>query len=186
MSTFRINYWRAKSIRLIQDIIPDENILTKNIEISIYNWSVIQSRIIKHSYVKNKELMYIHSNPCMRMLHYYRQKSRSILFNMKINEPFLNSIINRIVTVQELPFMTPIQIDPQKWNWIIEKRLLRSLIMEAKNKKEDEEYDSYIGLFKCDECKKNNTRHVSLQIRSADEPMTTFVFCKNCDIQWKL
>ena len=40
------------------------------------------------------------------------------------------------------------------------------------------------GLFTCNKCKKSKTTYYQLQTRSADEPMTTFVTCLNCNIRW--
>lgn len=41
------------------------------------------------------------------------------------------------------------------------------------------------GLFTCNRCKTKKTTYYQLQTRSADEPMTTFVSCLNCDKNWK-
>lgn len=35
-------------------------------------------------------------------------------------------------------------------------------------------------------CKQNNCAYTEAQTRSADEPMTLFVFCKNCGNRWKV
>lgn len=51
---------------------------------------------------------------------------------------------------------------------------------EAKAKEED-----YEGLFKCGRCKSTKTSYYQMQTRSADEPMTTYVTCKNCAHRWK-
>ncbi|RAL54945.1 hypothetical protein DM860_013641 [Cuscuta australis] len=39
--------------------------------------------------------------------------------------------------------------------------------------------------FKCGKCGKRECTYFQLQTRSADEPMTTFVTCANCDNRWK-
>ncbi|KAA6323684.1 MAG: putative transcription elongation factor S-II [Streblomastix strix] len=39
--------------------------------------------------------------------------------------------------------------------------------------------------FKCGKCRKNQCMYTQAQTRSADEPMTTFVFCVNCGHRWK-
>ena len=49
--------------------------------------------------------------------------------------------------------------------------------MEKHNKEE--------GLFTCGKCKSKRTTYYQLQTRSADEPMTTFVTCKDCSKRWK-
>ncbi|XP_073439918.1 transcription elongation factor A protein 1 isoform X1 [Dendrobates tinctorius] len=40
-------------------------------------------------------------------------------------------------------------------------------------------------LFTCGKCKKKNCTYTQVQTRSADEPMTTFVFCNECGNRWK-
>jgi transcription elongation factor S-II len=50
------------------------------------------------------------------------------------------------------------------------------MINESKNQE---------GFFKCGRCKSKKTTYYQLQTRSADEPMTTFVSCLNCDKNWK-
>lgn len=40
-------------------------------------------------------------------------------------------------------------------------------------------------LFKCGKCGKNKCTYNQMQTRSADEPMTTFVFCMECGNRWK-
>ncbi|XP_067904446.1 transcription elongation factor A protein 1-like [Heterodontus francisci] len=41
------------------------------------------------------------------------------------------------------------------------------------------------ALFTCGKCKKKNCTYTQVQTRSADEPMTTFVFCNECGNRWK-
>ncbi|VDD93211.1 unnamed protein product [Enterobius vermicularis] len=40
-------------------------------------------------------------------------------------------------------------------------------------------------MFKCGKCGKKNCTYNQMQTRSADEPMTTFVFCRECGNRWK-
>lgn len=40
-------------------------------------------------------------------------------------------------------------------------------------------------MFRCGKCGKNNCTYTQIQTRSADEPMTTFVFCRECGNRWK-
>ena len=41
-------------------------------------------------------------------------------------------------------------------------------------------------LFKCGKCKSNDCSYFQLQTRSADEPMTTYVWCSSCGNRWKV
>uniref|UniRef100_S4RFD2 Transcription elongation factor n=1 Tax=Petromyzon marinus TaxID=7757 RepID=S4RFD2_PETMA len=40
-------------------------------------------------------------------------------------------------------------------------------------------------LFSCGKCRKKRCTYTQVQTRSADEPMTTFVFCNECGNRWK-
>ncbi|KAI9156906.1 hypothetical protein LWI28_013889 [Acer negundo] len=39
--------------------------------------------------------------------------------------------------------------------------------------------------FKCSRCGQRKTTYYQMQTRSADEPMTTYVTCVNCNNHWK-
>ena len=41
------------------------------------------------------------------------------------------------------------------------------------------------GMYRCGKCKQNKTTYTQVQIRRADEPMTTFVQCLNCNNNWR-
>ena len=41
------------------------------------------------------------------------------------------------------------------------------------------------GMIQCRKCKSMKTDYYQLQTRSADEPMTTYVTCYNCENRWK-
>ena len=63
--------------------------------------------------------------------------------------------------------------------------------LDAKRKREmlsvlvDSE-DKHDGILKCDQCKTYKTRYTELQTRGADEPMTVFAMCLECDYHWTL
>ena len=60
---------------------------------------------------------------------------------------------------------------------------LKSIVMAKYiSKNNEQEHD---GFFKCGKCKTNKTTYTQAQTRSADEPMTTFVTCLNCNHRWK-
>jgi transcription elongation factor S-II len=40
--------------------------------------------------------------------------------------------------------------------------------------------------FKCGKCHQRKCTYYQMQTRSADEPMTTFVTCTNCNNRWKV
>ena len=61
-------------------------------------------------------------------------------------------------------------------------KLAEKDMMMEKAKAADENYN---GLFKCRKCKSVKTAYYQMQTRSADEPMTTYVTCRNCGLKWK-
>ena len=42
------------------------------------------------------------------------------------------------------------------------------------------------GVYKCRKCGGSKTTQQEMQTRSADEPMTIFITCLDCDNQWKI
>jgi DNA-directed RNA polymerase subunit M/transcription elongation factor TFIIS len=66
---------------------------------------------------------------------------------------------------------------------LYEEILIKNKKLMDKYAEEKNEQGSTI--FRCAKCRQNNCRYFQLQTRSADEPMTTFVTCLNCDNRWK-
>jgi DNA-directed RNA polymerase subunit M/transcription elongation factor TFIIS len=58
----------------------------------------------------------------------------------------------------------------------------RSTKKEGKTIMHDPDYK---GMFKCGKCKGWKTTYYEMQTRSADEPMTVFITCHNCNSTWK-
>ncbi len=56
----------------------------------------------------------------------------------------------------------------------------RKQILEKMNKD-----PNYKGQFSCRKCKSRRTDFYLKQTRGADEPMTNFICCFDCDHQWK-
>jgi transcription elongation factor S-II len=44
---------------------------------------------------------------------------------------------------------------------------------------------AFVTLYRCDKCGKSKTTVHELQTRSADEPMTLFITCFNCNHRWR-
>jgi transcription elongation factor S-II len=75
--------------------------------------------------------------------------------------------------------MTHQEMQPEKWEEKIQIKIKRD-----KNKF-DIQPEAMTDLFTCRKCKSQKCSYYSLQTRSADEPMTTFVTCINCGNRWK-
>ena len=129
----------------------------KNIEISIYNWAL--------EYANECNIDKDWENYLFK--HVYVTKSMNIIKHMQLFPDQINQIIKQKESKQigSLSFID-FQKDTSKPDTI-------------------ENEDTNVGLFKCMKCKSHNTTYYSLQTRSADEPMTNFITCKNCGNRWK-
>lgn len=107
---------------------------------------------------------------------FYIRKLRMILFNIK---DVISLIDTDKVTCFNVASVDHYTINPGLWKPIIDRyqnRRICTLISDS-----DIKYD---GLLKCEACKSWNTRFVTVQTRSADEPMTVFATCIDCNTNW--
>jgi transcription elongation factor S-II len=113
----------------------------------------------------------------------HKAKYRSIMFNLRAdnNTDFRRKVLIGKVKPEKLPDISPEDMasDARK--------------LENKQIKEKMLFDCERGgapkattdQFKCGRCGQRKTTYYQLQTRSADEPMTTFVTCVNCNNHWK-
>ena len=103
---------------------------------------------------------------------------RSIYLNL-VKPALLQNVKDGTVTVKTLAFMTHQEMQPDKWEALI----------QAKIKKDKSKYDvqqeAMTDTFKCRKCHSKKCSYYQMQTRSADEPMTTFVTCIECANRWK-
>ena len=109
----------------------------------------------------------------------YSTDARRILANISYttNASVLReNIKNRLIDSYKIGKMSREELNPDVWEDLRTKTLNKTIV-----KKEVQED----GIFKCNRCKSMKTMYYQMQTRSADEPMTTFVTCTNCDLKWK-
>jgi DNA-directed RNA polymerase subunit M/transcription elongation factor TFIIS len=133
------------------------------------------------SYCIEKKHILAWSNIHFRRI--YLRKYRSILFNLKdvTNTSFKMGIMNDKLNVKDVPYMSYVDVNPPIWNDILSKIQQREINTIIADNKELQE-----GAIQCKICKMYKTKHTSVQIRRADEPMTTFVSCLICKKNWKM
>ncbi|KAJ1293013.1 hypothetical protein BS78_01G035400 [Paspalum vaginatum] len=113
----------------------------------------------------------------------HKAKYRSIMFNLRAdnNTDFRRRVLTGQVRPERLPDITPEEMASdsrkQENNQIKAKALLECQREGAPKATTDQ--------FKCGRCGQRKTTYYQLQTRSADEPMTTFVTCVNCNNHWK-
>lgn len=160
---------RKFTVSKLKEITQGDEKMAKNLEIAIYNWTVRLANQNKMSEQKYINAMYKHRFFALRnsiekgnLIQRLSEKSINFKDIVKMNAEHL---------VPDGPYAQTLQ-----------KNQKRELEIEQAKAKLEEDYE---GIFMCKKCKSKKTEYYQLQTRSADEPMTTYVHCKNCDNNWK-
>lgn len=132
------------------------------IELSIFEYSLIYCQNNKYSVNFIKPI--------------YEDKYNSIITNLTDtpginNKTFKNFIFEKKINPNYVAFLSPAQIHPDKWNMLIKKK---------EYMEERENNMAFSDQYKCRKCGESKCKITQAQTRSADEPMTTFVFCLVC------
>ncbi|CAM8910300.1 unnamed protein product [Rhodiola kirilowii] len=112
-----------------------------------------------------------------------RAKYRSVMFNMNDskNPDFRRKVLLGQISPEKIPTLTAEDMasdERRSQNDDIKRKALLECEREAAPK-------STTDQFKCSKCGQRKTTYYQMQTRSADEPMTTFVTCVNCNSHWK-
>lgn len=113
----------------------------------------------------------------------YRKRIGSLNFNLRDpKNPELNDrVLSKTLSVSELCSMSPEALASESKKKEVEDLRKLSLFKAQAASSGEAETD----MFRCGKCKQRKCTYFQKQIRSADEPMTTFVTCVNCDNHWK-
>ena len=160
---FRLNI-RGK----LNEIIENEKHST-NLEKGIFNYALKEASSRK--VVKKWDNQYF--------VQIYIDRLRSIYLNLK-NPEILEQIQTEAIQAHTVAFMTHQEMRPDKW-----KELIDAKIIKDKHKFENN-VEASTDTFTCRKCKQNKCTFYSLQTRSSDESMTTFVSCTICGNRWKV
>ena len=152
--------------------IPKDDTIFINLEKNILNHATERARQI------NQEAAWDNH----KYSNIYKQKFLQIQHNLK-NSPVLKGwITDKKVKTKDVIHMRPEDLWPDgPYAKKMEERIHKELRKEYLKK----EIKNQEGFFKCGRCKSNKTTYYQMQTRSADEPMTVFVSCLNCDRNWK-
>ena len=158
--------FRANVRKQIDKILNNEK-ASINLEKGIFNYALKeadQRKIVKKW--DNKFFVQIYINHL-----------RSILNNL--NEKWIEEINNGSIQPHKISFMTHQELNHELWSELI----------EAKSKRDKNKFETNLAAatdtFTCRKCKGNQCTYYQMQTRSADEPMTTFIFCLGCNNRWK-
>ena len=105
---------------------------------------------------------------------------RSIIYNLTKNDILLEQLKSETIKPQDIAFMTHYEMCPEKWKTML-------MVKSEKDKgKFETNIEASTDTFTCRKCRGNKTTYYQLQIRSADEPATTFINCIDCGNKWKI
>ena len=159
--------FRENIISKLNNILKETSI-SRNVEKGVYNYTIKEAEL--KNVVKKWENQYF--------VQIYIDRLRVIYSNLCNNSSFLEMVKERKIKYKELAFITHHEIDPERWDPLIQAKIDRD-----KNKYESKQTTT--SDIKCFKCFKNECTYYQMQTRSADEPMTTFVNCLNCGNRWR-
>ncbi|KAI8774217.1 transcription elongation factor S-II [Biomphalaria glabrata] len=113
----------------------------------------------------------------------YKNRVRSRVANLKDarNPQLRQNVLIGLISAQKIASMSAEEMASKEMKQLREK-LTKEAIDDHQMAKTG---GTTTDLFKCGKCRKNNCTYNQVQTRSADEPMTTFVFCNECGNRWK-
>lgn len=113
----------------------------------------------------------------------YKNKIRSRHSNLKDpkNPDLRNSVMEHMISPKVLAAMKPEEMASNELKKIREKFTKEAINDHQMAQNEGTKTD----MFQCGKCKSKECTYTQLQTRSADEPMTTFVYCMACGNRWK-
>lgn len=155
----------SKNLDLLND-----NFIVLNLEKGIFN------ETIKICQKTKEQLKW--TNP--KFKNTYLKLGRKILANITYTpnaNDVKHKIKNELFKAEEVASMTHQELYPELWSKLHLKNMSKIAL------KSDEEIPD--GMFKCGKCKTYKTTYYQMQTRSADEPMTTYVTCLNCNNHFK-
>lgn len=162
--------YRRQVVSKALDKVFDDSITRINIEKGVFNFTI---KICKE---KSESLSWTNAF----FVKEYSKTARKVIANLTYT-PNAKQVIERIndgiIKPEELASYTHAELHPDFWAEQKLKTMARHI-----NTKPEQEHD---GFFKCGKCKTYKTTYTQAQTRSADEPMTTFVTCLNCNNVWK-
>jgi transcription elongation factor S-II len=112
----------------------------------------------------------------------YMNELRSVLYNLTHSDRLLQEVVtDGVLDPEQFVYMTARERRPELY------KNLRStlVIIRSGGRMDGEEKKEHVGILECGKCHKRNTEYVQMQTRSADEPMTTFAYCHECNRRWR-
>ena len=169
--------------------------LARNCERSVYNWAVQQSRKVADAPSwENRLFRWRYKQKLLGLATEMKRsvdsvavdlhvaESGRVAVNLTIRPQLVHRLLTKKLEARNLAQYPPEVLWPDgPWAKTLESLAEKDRILQAAKLRES----NFEGAFKCGKCKSMKTTYYQLQTRSADEPMTTFVTCHNCNNRWK-
>lgn len=168
--------FRAIAIDSIERATGMDKPYAQDCEIGIFNWSI--------DFAETNRV--VRSWRDERFIWIYKNAVRRVLFNIDPDNEYVGNkrLLPRLIEGEfkphDIPYMSPDNMFPEKWQDLKDKKLKREQSLLNSKKVAN------TTLYTCFRCKKNECNYYELQTRSADEPMTTFINCLNCGNNWRM
>jgi len=172
-NTSYVDEYRNKYVAFLNTQLEDEQ-NSRQIEKSIFNYTIDISLKEK---IETKW-----SNPYFKNL--YLSKIRSIYANLKSdsyiqNKEFKKKILSNEIDPKTIAELSIYDIFPENWKALFDEKARKDKI------KFEFKPEAMTDIFKCRKCGSRSCSYYEVQTRSADEPMTQFVNCLDCNNRWK-
>ena len=173
MNTSYQDSYRNNCASLINKVLENDK-KSRQIEKSIYNC------VIDYSKVNNIKRNW--DNTHFKSL--YLSRIRSVYTNLKCesylkNNSFKERIISGEIDCETISSLSHYDIFPEKWSELFEERARKEKL------KYELKPEAMTDIFKCHRCSSRSCTYYEVQTRSADEPMTQFITCLDCNNHWK-
>lgn len=161
---------RQKVVRRFTDVARDE-VMAKRLEVCLWNWTL---RTCERDGIP----LYWENG---RFRYRYTTRALGLAYNLREAPGMLDRLMRKDVGVKQFANMTPAEMWPERW----EEAFAQVAARQLKRETNVDHRTAPDGAYTCGKCKSRKTVYISLQIRSADEPMTNFVKCLKCNNRWK-
>ena len=115
----------------------------------------------------------------------YIAKSRQLYHNLKsdsyVNNTQLSKLIKKKkIKIELIAYCSYKELFPSRW-----KKFNKDLEILNKDISDFDKELTTTDQFTCEKCKKSKCVYAQFQIRSSDEPMTSFITCLECGHNWR-
>ena len=154
--------------------ILDDNKKCRQIEKSIYNSCLKYAG--ENNIIKNWENIIFKSLYISRIRSIYSNLDRNSYLG---NINFKTKITNGDIDVNKISSISKYDIYPEIWGELLSK------LAEKDKLRYSLKPEAMTDMFKCRKCGSRSCSYYEFQTRSADEPMTQFITCLDCNNNWK-